>query len=142
MAQLLDIGTSQNASYGGSISIPLVGGTPTSIGSVNLNVTGGEFIRVQLSGIAGVELPTPLLADTVVSIAIVRGTTVNDLIVAYAVYPVGVNNNNVQIVTIEASDYNVPLPASNELQYTLFIFCSVDATRVGMESFNAAAFSN
>ncbi|WP_090646010.1 hypothetical protein [Paenibacillus sp. UNC496MF] len=142
MAQLLDIGTSQNASYGFSISIPLTGGIPTSIGSVNLNVTGGEFIRVQLSGIAGVEISTPLPPDTVISIAIVRGTTVNDLIVAYAVYPVGADNSNVQVVTIEASDYNVPLPPSNELQYTLFLFCSVDCTRIGMESFNAVAYSN
>ncbi|MEO2203092.1 hypothetical protein ABGV42_05045 [Paenibacillus pabuli] len=143
MTKLLDARTSQNASYGNTISIPLPANTPVAIGEVGLNATNaGGNIRVQFSGIAELAFPTAPPFDSVISISIVRGT---DSLVAYALYSVSVseaNPNAVQVVTINASDFNVPLPPSNELVYTLYLFCTADATRIGMESFNVAAYSD
>ncbi|MGF9696778.1 hypothetical protein [Paenibacillus sp. MABNR03] len=143
MAKLLDARTSQNASYGNTISIPLPANTPVAIAEVGLDVTGaGGNIRVQLSGIAELAFPTTPPFDSVISFSVVRGT---DSLVAYALYSVSVseeNPNAVQVVTINASDFNVPLPPSNELVYTLYLFCTADATRIGIESFNAVAYSD
>ncbi len=144
MTQLLDARTSQNASYGNTISTPLPANTPVAIGQVGLNVIGaGGNIRVQLSGIAELAFPTTPPFDSVISISIARGA--GESLVAYALYSVSVseaNPNAVQVVTINASDFNVPLPPSNELVYTLFLFCTANATRIGIESFNAVAYSN
>ncbi|MET3937871.1 hypothetical protein ABIC22_000683 [Paenibacillus sp. PvP094] len=143
MARLLDARTSQNASYGNTISIPLPANTPVAIGEVGLDVTDADGnIRVQLSGIAELAFPTTPPFDSVISFSIARGT---DSLVAYALYSVSVseaNPNAVQVVTINASDFDVPLPPSNELVYTLYLFCTTDATRIGMESFNAVAYSD
>ncbi|PYY29734.1 hypothetical protein [Paenibacillus illinoisensis] len=143
MTKLLDVRTSQNASYGNTVSIPLPANTPVAIGEVGLDATdAGGNIRVQFSGIAELAFPTSPPFDSVISISIARGT---DSLVAYALYSVSVseaNPNAVQVVTINASDFNVPLPPSNELVYTLYLFCTADATRIGMESFNAAAYSD
>ncbi|MGG4130338.1 hypothetical protein ABEW19_18875 [Paenibacillus illinoisensis] len=143
MARLLDARTSQNASYGNTISIPLPANTPVAIGEVGLDVTDADgIIRVQLSGIAELAFPTTPPFDSVISFSIARGT---DSLVAYALYSVSVseaNPNAVQVVTINASDFDVPLPPSNELVYTLYLFCTTDATRIGMESFNAVAYSD
>ncbi|MNC66580.1 hypothetical protein D3C75_1169930 [compost metagenome] len=103
----------------------------------------GENIRVQFSGIAELSFPETPPFDSVISFSIVRGAEVSP--VAYALYSVSVteaNPNAVQVVTIDASDYNVLLPASNELVYTLYLFCTTDATRIGIESFNATAYSD
>ncbi|KGE20604.1 hypothetical protein [Paenibacillus wynnii] len=144
MSQFLDARTSQNASYGNTISIPFPANTPAPIGQVGLNVTGaGGNIRVQFSGIAELAFPETPPFDSVIAFSVVRGAEVFP--VAYALYSVSVNEANpnaVQVVTIEASDYNVPLPASNELVYTLYLFCTADATRIGIESFNAVAYSD
>ncbi len=144
MPQFLDARTSQNASYGNTISIPLPANTPVAIGQVGLNVTGADGnLRVQFSGIAELSFPETPPFDSVIAFSIVRGAEVSP--VAYALYSVSVteaNPNAVQVVTIEASDYNVPLPPSNELVYTLYLFCTTDATRIGIESFNAAAYSD
>lgn len=143
MARLLDARTSQNASYGNTISIPLPANTPVAIGEVGLDVTDADGnIRVQLSGIAELAFPTTPPFDSVISFSIARGT---DSLVAYALYSVSVseaNPNAVQVVTINASDFDVPLPPSNELVYTLYLFCTTDSTRIGMESFNAVAYSD
>ncbi|MGG1942200.1 hypothetical protein ABFY57_21255 [Paenibacillus polymyxa] len=144
MTRLLDARTSQNASYGNTISIPLPANTAVAIAELGLEVTGaGENMRVQLSGIAELAFPTTPPFDSVISFSIVRGDV--DSLVAYTLYSVSVsevNPNAVQVVTINASDYNIPLPPSNELVYTLYIFCTADATRIGMESFNAVAYSD
>ncbi|KAE8558107.1 hypothetical protein [Paenibacillus polymyxa] len=144
MTRLLDARTSQNASYGNTISIPLPANTAVAIAELGLEVTGaGQNMRVQLSGIAELAFPTTPPFDSVISFSIVRGDV--DSLVAYALYSVSVsevNPNAVQVVTINASDYNIPLPPSNELVYTLYIFCTADATRIGMESFNAVAYSD
>ncbi|MGO4953007.1 MULTISPECIES: hypothetical protein [Paenibacillus] len=144
MTRLLDARTSQNASYGNTISIPLPANTPVAIAELGLDVTGaGGNMRVQLSGIAELSFPTTPPFDSVIAISIVRGTL--DSPVAYALYSVSVseaNPNAVQVVTINASDYDVPLPPSNELVYTLYLFCTADATRIGIESFNAVAYSD
>ncbi|KOY15400.1 hypothetical protein [Paenibacillus xylanivorans] len=143
MTKLLDARTSQNASYGNTISIPLPANTPVAIGEVGLDATdAGGNIRVQLSGIAELAFPTTPPFDSVIAFSIARGT---DSLVAYALYSVSVseaNPNAVQVVTINASDFNVPLPPSNELVYTLYLFCTADATRIGIESFNAVAYSD
>ncbi|PAD31448.1 hypothetical protein [Paenibacillus sp. 7523-1] len=143
MARLLDARTSQNASYGNTISIPLPANTPVAIGEVGLDATDADGnIRVQLSGIAELAFPTTPPFDSVIAFSIGRGT---DSLVAYALYSVSVseaNPNAVQVVTINASDFDVPLPPSNELVYTLYLFCTADATRIGMESFNAVAYSD
>jgi hypothetical protein len=143
MARLLDARTSQNASYGNTISIPLPANTPVAIGEVGLDATDADGnIRVQLSGIAELAFPTTPPFDSVIAFSIGRGT---DSLVAYALYSVSVseaNPNAVQVVTINASDFDVPVPPSNELVYTLYLFCTADATRIGMESFNAVAYSD
>ncbi|WP_311077925.1 hypothetical protein [Paenibacillus polymyxa] len=102
MTRLLDARTSQNASYGNTISIPLPANTPVAI--------------------AELAFPTPPPFDSIISFSIVRGNF--DSLVAYALYSVSVseaNPNAVQVVTINASDYNISLPSSNELLYTLIL---------------------
>lgn len=144
MPQFLDARTSQNASFGNSISLPLPANTPVAIGQVGLNVIdAGGNIRVQFSGIAELAFPDIPPFDSVIVLSIVRGEETSP--VAYAIYSVSVteaNPNAVQVINITASDYDVPIPPSTELVYTLYLFCTADATRVGIESFNAAAYSD
>ncbi|WP_379133317.1 hypothetical protein [Paenibacillus sp. sgz500958] len=144
MVRTLDARTSQNASFGNTISIPLPANTPVVIGQVGLNVTdAGSNIRVQFSGIAELAFPETPPFDSVIAFSIVRDAEVFP--VAYALYSVsvtGANPNAVQVVNITASDYNVPFPPANELVYTLYLFCTADATRIGIESFNAVAYSD
>ncbi|WP_348619878.1 hypothetical protein [Paenibacillus polymyxa] len=93
MTRLLDARTSQNASYGNTISIPLPANTPVAIAELGLDVTGaGENMRVQLSGIAELAFPTPPPFDSVISFSIVRGNF--DSLVAYALYSVSVSEAN------------------------------------------------
>ncbi|CAI6082680.1 hypothetical protein [Cohnella sp. JJ-181] len=144
MTRLLDARTSQNKSYADLESTTILpANTVTPIGVVGLNTAGaGSNIRVQFSAIAELRLPEPLTSDTVITIAIVRGTDLTGTPVAYALYGTGNTVSPIQVVTITASDYDVPDPSPEELVYTLFIFCTSEATRIGMESFNAIAFSD
>ncbi|MDQ0873961.1 hypothetical protein QFZ77_002620 [Paenibacillus sp. V4I3] len=144
MTQLLDARTSQNKSYSDLESTTILpANTPTPIGVVGLNVSGASgVIRVQFTGIAELKLPEPLTIDTVMVIIIVRGTDLTGVPVANAIYGTGNTVSPIQVVTINASDYNVPYPPTNELIYTLFLFCTIEATRIGIESFNAIAFSD
>ncbi|MFC5649590.1 hypothetical protein ACFPYJ_10685 [Paenibacillus solisilvae] len=140
----MDASTSQNKSYTDLNSTTILpANTPTPIGVVGLNVTGASgIIRVQFTGIAELRLPEPLAPDTVIVLAIGRGTDLTGTSVATAIYGTGNTVSPVQVVTINASDYNVPYPPSNELVYTLYLFCTIEATRIGMESFNAIAISD
>jgi hypothetical protein len=144
MVRTLDARTSQNASFGNTISIPLPANTPVAIGVVGLDVTGaGTNIRVQLFGIAELAFPETPPFDSVIAFSIVRGEEASP--VAYALYSVSVseiNPNAVQVINITASDFDVPFPSTNELVYTLYLFCTTDATRIGIESFNAIAYSD
>lgn len=144
MVRILDARTSQNKSYTDLESTTILpANTPTPIGVVGLDTVGASgTIRVQFTGIAELKLPEPLAPETVIVISIVRGSDVTGTPVAYAIYGTGNTVSPLQVVTINASDYNVPYPPSNELVYTLFLFCTIEATRVGMESFNATAYSD
>ncbi|WP_219838324.1 hypothetical protein [Paenibacillus sp. R14(2021)] len=144
MTRLLDARTSQNMSYFDlSSTTTLPANTPTPIGVVGLNTIGANgIIRVQFTGIAELRLPEPLTPDTVSGLVIIRGTDLTGTQVANAIYGTGNTVSPIQVVTINASDYNVPYPPSNELIYTLWLFSTVQATRIGMESFNAIAFSD
>jgi hypothetical protein len=144
MTKLLDARTSQNASYGQSIATVLPPQMPTPIGVVGLNVTDAfGIIRVTFNGIAAIDiLTTPPPDDKIVAIGVVRGTTANDPIVGYALYPFSAVDMGIKVVNLTLSDYNVPHPASNELVYSLILFSSSGGTRIGPESFNAAAYSD
>ncbi|ADM70423.2 hypothetical protein GMA19_02622 [Paenibacillus polymyxa E681] len=78
MTRLLDARTSQNASYGNRISIPLPANTPVAIAELGLDVTGaGENMRVQLSGILSLHfLPlhhlTPLFLFPLLEVISIR----------------------------------------------------------------------
>jgi hypothetical protein len=145
MSRFLDARTSQNASYGQSISTVLPPNTPTSIGVVGLNVTGASgVIRVILNGIAAIELPAaPQPPGSVIVLAVVRGSTlVQEALVGDVVIPLQSTDTGVKILNLTISDYNVPYPSSNELVYSLAVFSAAGGTRVGPESFNAEAFSD
>jgi hypothetical protein len=144
MARLLDARTSQNKSNTDLNSTTILqANTPTLIGIVGLNTIGASgIIRVQFAGIAELKLPEPLSTDTVTVIIIVRGSDLTGTPVATALNGTGNTVSPIQVVTIAASDYNVPYPPSNELVYSLYLFSTIEATRVGIESFNAIAFSD
>lgn len=144
MTRLLDARTSQNKSTTDLNSTTILpANTPTLIGVVGLNTIGASgIIRVQFTGIAELKVPEPLTPDTVIVVSIVRGTDLTGTLVAYAIYGTGNTVSPIQVPTINASDYNVPYPPSNQLVYSLFLFCTIESTRVGMESFNAIAFSD
>jgi hypothetical protein len=145
MSRFLDARTSQNASYGGSITTALPPSTPTSIGVVGLNVIGASgVIRVILNGIAGIELPAAPPPDgSVIVLAVVRGTTlIQEALVGDVVIPLLPTDTGVKILNLTISDYDVPYPSSTELVYSLAVFSSVGGTRLGPESFNAEAFSD
>ncbi|SEO55910.1 hypothetical protein [Paenibacillus sp. OV219] len=143
LSKLLDARTSQNASNGNSINIELLADTPTMIGVVGLIVTGASgIIRVQLSGIAAIDIPEKLPEEKVVALGAIRGTLPTDPIIGYTRYEFSRAESGVKILHLTASDYNVPFPASHELVYSLFLFSSEGCTRIGPESFNASAFSD
>jgi hypothetical protein len=145
LSRFLDARTSQNASFGQSISIALTPNTPTAIGIVGLNVTGASgVIRVIFNGIAAIDLPdTPPPDGSVIVLAVVRGRNlVQSAAVGFVVIPLLPTDTGVKILNLTTSDYNVPYPSSNELVYSLGLFSSVGGTRIGPESFNAEAFSD
>ena len=124
MARLLDARTSQNKNYTDLESTTILpANTPTPIGVVGLNTVGASgIIRVQFTGIAELRLPEPLTPDTVIVIIIVRGTDITSTPVAYTIYGTGNTVSPIQVVTINASDYNVPYPPSNENAIPCFYF--------------------
>jgi hypothetical protein len=146
MSQFLDARTSQNASYGGSISIELTPNISTLIGVVGLNVVGASgVIRVTFNGVAVIRLPdmAPLPEDSVITIGVVRSSVFDpSKIVGYEFIPLLPTDAGVKVLNLTLSDYNVPYPASNELVYSLGVSSSVGGTRVGPESFYAVAYSD
>lgn len=143
MTTLLDQRTSQNASYANSISIPLtVANEAQLVGQIGLDVTGsGSLLRAQLDGIAALQLPVEPVATTI-TVTIVRGTLSTDTLVFSANEDLDLAITGPQVLTITASDYDVPVPVSGELTYTMFVSSSVGgATRVGPESLNGSAYS-
>lgn len=141
---LLDARTSQNISFAGAVAIPLPALTPTSIGVVGLSTAGASgIIRVLFSGTAGIAITSPTTADSVINLTVVRGSSLEeDPIVAISSYPVTTFETGTYNVTLIGSDYNPPYPQSGQLLYTLFVTSTLPATRVGMESFNASAYSD
>ncbi|MFD1676818.1 hypothetical protein [Alicyclobacillus fodiniaquatilis] len=146
MPIFLDARTSQNASYSDSISVQLTD-TPQLVGQIGLIVTGAVSpIRVQLEwtlslqsnvGIAAAVPAAPQQAFPSVTIAIVRGTLSTDTLVYSVSY-----NAITQVISDVASDYNVPVPNSGQLTYTMFVSTNTTGIfRVGPESFNGAAYS-
>lgn len=144
MAQLLDARTSQNASYANSIADPItIIDTPELVGQVGLNVFDATGpIRVQMNGTVAVQVPL-LPAVTGITITVVRGTLPTDTLVYSATHNLGLSVLAPQLITFTASDFEVPVPDSNQLVYTMFISSNVLGTfRVGPESFNARAYSD
>jgi hypothetical protein len=144
MAQLLDARTSQNASFANSISEEILAvDTPELVGQVGLNIfnpTG--IIRVQFTGTVAVEVPI-LPVVTAITVTVVRGTLPTDDLVYSAEQNLELSVLAPQIITFTGSDLDVPAPASNHLVYTMFISSdTIGTTRVGPESFNAAAYSD
>ncbi|MBB3111903.1 hypothetical protein FHS18_003971 [Paenibacillus phyllosphaerae] len=145
MVKTLDARTSQNASYGQSISITLLADTPTAIGQVGLNITGASgILRVIFNGIATLALPAEVPPDTVIALGVLRGTSpTTDPVVGYALFPVSSFDTNVRVLNITVTDYEVPYPVANdELVYSLIVYSSVECTRIGPESMNAVAYSD
>ena len=144
MTNFLDARTSQNASFSNSIAIPVVaGGTPDIFGQIGLLVQqANNPIRVQLSGTVTLQLPLLPVATTI-TIRIVRGTTLNDLLVFSTSQVLDVSILGPKLFTFTASDFNVTKPQSGPLIYTAFISSNILGTiRVGPESFNANAYSD
>ncbi|WP_342047791.1 hypothetical protein [Bacillus sp. OTU530] len=142
MVKLLDARTSQNASYANSISIP-VSTTPVLFAQLTLSAGGATgLVRTEMVGTVAVQLPGIPVA-TSITVTIVRGTTLSDLSIYSVRESLDVSVAGPQVLSFAASDFNVPIPASNQVVYTVFISASVvGTTRVGPESFNAAIYSD
>ncbi|RUS42234.1 hypothetical protein [Cohnella sp. AR92] len=146
MARLLDARTSQNASFQSSIS-SATPTTPTIFGQVGLQcLNPGGIIRVQFTATVTISYPAGLTSPSTNFIQIVRGTLSTDPTVYSAIFSVPATAPTGPTIipfTVTGSDYNVPAPPSNQLVYTAFIFSNSSvATRVGPESFEAAAYSD
>lgn len=141
MGRLIDGRTSQNASYGNSIAIPiLVVNTPELFGQIGLNTAGvGETPRVQLKGTIALQLPLALLGIT---ISIVRGTEATDPLVYSLTSTFELSILSAQILTFSADDYNPPIPEDGLLVYTAFVSSNLLGTvRVGPENFDGILIS-
>lgn len=141
MTILIDARTSQNASFSGSIAIPILAiNTPQLVGQIGL-VTAGVTTnpRVQLEGTVAVQLPL-LPVTTTVTVTIVRGTLITDPVIYSAAQSLNLDIVGPQILTAVASDFQPPI--TPQLTYTLFISVSVLGTiRTGPESLNGALYS-
>ncbi|PWW08633.1 hypothetical protein DFQ01_101357 [Paenibacillus cellulosilyticus] len=141
MGRLIDGRTSQNASYGNSISIPiLVVNTPQLFGQIGLNTAGvGDTPRVQLKGTIALQLPLDLLGIT---ISVVRGTEATDPLVFSMNSTFELSILSAQILTFSANDYNPPIPDDGLLVYTAFVSSDLLGTiRVGPENFDGILIS-
>ncbi|NQX69336.1 hypothetical protein HQN90_24685 [Paenibacillus alba] len=146
MGILLDEQISQNISTTGGISIPL-SSTPALFGTLGLNTAdAGANLRIQFS--ATVSLASIVSVLTPVTITIFRGVGPSAVLVysatqsAPAVGLLEVLANSVMTVT--GVDYIPPNPGF--LVYQAFVSIpggvAIAPTRIGPESFNAAAYSD
>jgi hypothetical protein len=142
MVKLLDSKTSQNASYANSLSIP-ISTTPELFARLTLNTAGATgTVRTQLVGTVGVQVPA-LPITTNITVTIVRGTTLSDLVIYSAREKLDLSILGPQVLSFTASDFNVPIPPNNQVVYTAFISADLLGTiRVGPESLNATMYSN
>ncbi|MBN6886583.1 hypothetical protein ACUXCC_001952 [Cytobacillus horneckiae] len=141
MTKLLDARTSQNASYANSISDP-ISTTPELFARLSLNAANANgIVRTQMSGTVAVQLPLLPVISTI-TVTIVRGSNPSVLIYS-AENVLDTSILGPQIISFTASDFNVPIPANNNVVYTVYIQSSILGTiRVGPESFNAAIYSD
>ncbi|MBD2846731.1 hypothetical protein IDH44_16160 [Paenibacillus sp. IB182496] len=139
----LDLKTSQNASYANSIAIPIsVINAPQLIAQQTLDLSGGtaNLTRVDFSGVLAVQLPLLPVATTV-TVQVVRGATISDVIVFSAAENLDLSLLGPQLIAFSGSDFNAP----NILNavYTVFVRVSALGTiRVGPESFNFIGVTN
>ncbi|WP_066369544.1 hypothetical protein [Neobacillus fumarioli] len=142
MAKLLDAQISQNASYANSISIP-VSTTPQLFAQLTASTFGATgTVRTEMTGTVTVQLPLIPFA-TSITVTIVRGTTLSDLIIYSVRQVLDLSVLGPQVLSFTASDFNVPITANNQVVYTAFVSASAIGTvRVGPESFNAAVYSD
>jgi len=142
LAKLLDAQTSQNASYANSISIP-VSTTPQLFAQLTASTAGATgTVRTEMTGTVTVQLPL-LPVATSITVTIVRGTTLSDLIIYSVRQVLELSVLGPQVLSFTASDFNVPITANNQVVYTAFVSASVIGTvRVGPESFNATVYSD
>ncbi|MFC5734536.1 hypothetical protein [Cytobacillus gottheilii] len=146
MGTFLDAQTSQNASFSDSISIPVTT-TPALFGSLGLNTTGAAGpIRVEFAFTATVTSLLSLLQPITIQIYRVSGgvsTLVYSAAPTLAVAGLGVASRTV--ISLSGADFNPPAP-DNFLVYQAYISIpggvAIAPTRVGPESFSAAAYSN
>lgn len=134
MSLFIDGRTSQNASTGNSIAIPiLVINTPQLFGQIGLNTEDATGIpRVIMTGTMSVQLPLALVGIT---ISVVRGTLPTDPEVYSATSTFSLSVLAPQVITFSAADYNPPLTPL--LTYTAFVSSNLLGTiRVGPENFN------
>ncbi len=140
MGTYLDARTSQNASFAGSIAIPiLVINTPQLFGQIGL-ITEGVTTnpRVLLKGTISVTLPLDLAGIT---ITIVRGTLPTDPLVYSATSTFDLSVLAPQVITFSAADFTPPV--TPQLTYTAFVASNILGTiRVGPESFDGILVSD
>lgn len=140
MSTFIDARTSQNASYGNSIAIPiLVINTPQLFGQIGLVTTGVTTNpRVLLSGTVSLQLPLALVGITV---TVVRGTLPTDPVVYSATSTFSLSVLAPQVISFSADDYNPPI--TDQLTYTAFVSSNLlGSVRVGPESFDGILVSD
>lgn len=144
MATLVDARTSQNASTGNSIAIPiLVINTPQLFGQVGLNTQkyASGPLRVQFTGTVTVQPPLALVGVTV---TVVRGTLPTDTVVYSGTSMFNLSVRAPQIITFSGADYiTSPSDIPSLLKYTVFVASNLlEVIRVGPESFHVTAYSD
>ncbi|SET16057.1 hypothetical protein [Paenibacillus sp. NFR01] len=140
MSTFIDARTSQNASYGNSIAIPiLVINTPQLFGQIGLVTTGiTTNPRVLLSGTVSLQLPLALVGITV---TVVRGTLPTDPVVYSATSTFSLSVLAPQVISFSADDFNPPI--TSQLTYTAFVSSNLlGSVRVGPESFDGILVSD
>lgn len=140
MPIFLDARTSQNATTGNSIAVPiLLINTPQLFGQIGLLTAGaGANPRVLLKGTIALQLPLALAGIT---ITIVRGTLPTDPVVYSATSTFSLSILAPQVITFSAADYNPPI--SPQLTYSAFVSSNLLGTvRVGPESFDGILASD
>ncbi|WP_150268263.1 hypothetical protein [Paenibacillus tepidiphilus] len=140
MGTYLDARTSQNASTGNSIAIPILAiNTPQLFGQIGLLSAGVTTNpRVLLKGTISVQLPLALVGIT---ITIVRGTLPTDPVVYSATSTFSLSLLAPQVIAFSAADY-LP-PVTPQITYTAFVTSNLLGTvRVGPESFDGILVSD
>lgn len=144
MATLVDARTSQNASTGNSIAIPILAiNTPQLFGQVGLKTEKYKSgpLRVQFTGTVAIQPPLALVGITV---TVVRGILPTDPIVYSGTSTFNLSVLAPQLITFSCADYiTSPSDIPPQLNYTVFVSSNlVGAFRVGPESFHATAYSD